>query len=463
MSARLRARLRAGANGEAGFTIVESVVAMVVLVLMSTSVLASVVATIRLADQVRSRTVATELATREIAAVRQVVEVDPTGAQALLTESGTLTNQTPLEGGSAGDPIVMGGTAYTVTHEVELVSTAGQSICSAGGTSASGVDQLVLQIAATVTWDTRGTFAPIRVVERVPLPSLPAQTGGADYAVVAVQVKDPTAAKGSAGVAGATVTLSGSTKYGSLPTTPITATTDSDGCAVLRVQGSTNSDRLLFTAQVTKDGYVSEAWATSVGAQLGVLDYYGAVNRIEVRYAPAATIRVHVTNADGTGAATDAEVAGMSLTLVCSTEGTAASDPGYTVEDLTSATVEVTPVWPCQYSAYVNPAGESGVPDVLSQIPVIGAATVDIWVRPGYGIVAAPQGEVAPSPEPSDESTEGAEDPAVQDPATEGPSEGEPTGDDSDPATGEQGEDGSTGENPADPAPAPSSVAGGAG
>jgi hypothetical protein len=61
--------------------------------------------------------------------------------------------------------------------------------------------------------------------------------------------------------------------------------------------------------------------------------------------------------------------------------------------------LEIPAVWPCTYSAYLG----DEVPATMTQVQVDGSVSdvVDIWVRPGYGIVSDPTGLVVPSPAPS--------------------------------------------------------------
>jgi type II secretory pathway pseudopilin PulG len=365
-----------------GFTIVEAVVAMVLLIVFATTVLAAVATTTRLAGQFRSRTVATELATSEIATTRVAVD------------AGDLSTDTLIDGDTQDTSTERAGTTYSVTRTIGLsTATEGQSLCTGTGTSLSGADRLMVRIEVSVTWSDRTTMAPVRLVEFVGLPD--GLTTGKNALVVA-HVVDPT--NGGAGVPGVAIELQSNLWYYSVKSG---RTTDSDGCVVVQVSGDWAKKSTSYTAVATKSGYVGQAWTDTAATLIGKLGL-GAnslVNRVEISYAPSATLRVHLTNEDGTAAATDEQAAGQNLTLICASSGTAASDPGK-VTTLTAAVTEFSAVWPCLYSAYV---GEE-LPATMTQVDVAGGATVDLWVRPGYGIVPEPRG-TTPEPTPTEEPT----------------------------------------------------------
>jgi type II secretory pathway pseudopilin PulG len=406
MISRVRARLRARAQGDDGFTIIEAVVAMVLLMILSTAVLATTLSTLRLADQVRSRTVATELAAREVATARGLIQDDAAAAEAMLLASAEdEINLTPLDDGSVGDDLSVGGRSFTVRRHVALSAVqGGDSVCASAVDT--GITQLVATIEVTVTWDDRGVFAPVVLRERVLLPQ-GLSTGEGGNALVAVLVQDPTRdAADSLGVSGATVAV----QNGSVT---IDGTTGDEGCALLLVPG-TYADEV-FTVSAEKSGYVNTAWESTVSADLGLLTYGGSINRVTLDYALAATVRVHVLTSDGTASASDAEADGEWLTLLSSTAGTAAA--GGWVTQLQGSTLEIPAVWPGQYSGYLGDT----VPAVLNQVTVARGATVDIWVRPEVGIVPGPSG--TPTPEVTEEPVEPEPSPSASAPVQEDGSE----------------------------------------
>jgi type II secretory pathway pseudopilin PulG len=360
---RVRVRLRASAGDDHGFTIVEATISMVLLMVLSTVVLGAVLATLRLADQVRSRTVATEIATGTIADARRIIDNDIATVASML-DQGDRVAPTDVE---------VDGRTFQVTRAVVLDPDPGGGSACARAT-ANAVPQLSARIRVTVSWGDRGVFAPVQITERAMLPqSLTAESSG--RALVAVRVQDPTVASGAEPVSGVDVALTSGT------VASFTGRTDAEGCVLILVTGSHAGEA--FTATGTKVGYVNEAWDGVAKASVGGLVYGGAINQVELRYARAATLLVHVTDADGTRAATDAEAAGEVLTLLASASGTAAS-AGW-IDTLTGATYTVR-VWPSRYSAYLG----TELPPGLDQVTVDGGAAVDIWVRPGVGVVPAP-------------------------------------------------------------------------
>ncbi|HEY0188700.1 MAG TPA: hypothetical protein VGC67_14510 [Cellulomonas sp.] len=434
MSGRLRERRRERAAGDEGFTIVEAVVSMVLLMVLSTVVLAAVVSNLRVADQVRSRTTATGLATREVAEARALLDAGSISVSELASATAT-TNPTPLDGGTVGEDLTVAGTDFTVQRTIELATgSQGQALCGTGGTGSTtlnGSDSLVVRIAVSVTWSNRMSYAPVEVVELVPLPeSLSLANGGV---LVVVQVVDPTS--GGAGVEGAKVELSVKRSNGNGFTLQA-GTTDANGCVVARM---TSVDGYTYTAVATKSGYVSQSWTTSASSTLGSLSYRAAVSWTTISYAQAGAVQVRLTNAEGTAAATDAEAAGLSLTLLCSSSGTAASGGGWTTT-LTAATLDVR-VWPCLYSAYVGDEVPASMTQVQVEPPVSENDVTTIWVRPGYGIVSGLTAPVVPDPDESGSAEESDDPDAEPDGATD-PETGTDagTGEDAEP-----GEDGGTG------------------
>jgi hypothetical protein len=290
------------------------------------------------------------------------------------------------------EDLQVGPTSFTVARTVSLASSAeGQSLCTSGATALTGTDDLMVRIEVSVTWSGRGSYSPVRLVELAGMPDgLSVGTG----ALVVVRVVDPT--HGGAGVVGATVELRSNNWYHSVAA----GTTDQDGCAIARVPSTSLAGSSTYTAVATKPGYVSQSWTATTASTIGKPGYgsHVLVNRVTLGYAPSATLRVHITTEDGTAAASDQEVSGSDLTVLCSSSGTAASAPGWTAT-LSGAVLEIPAVWPCTYSAYLG----DEVPATMTQVQVDGSVSdvVDIWVRPGYGIVSDPTGLVVPSPAPS--------------------------------------------------------------
>lgn len=200
---------------DAGTTIVEVVVAAVLL-----GMLVVVATTVAVAGQSasvanRSRVVAAGLAARELDFARQRLAESVDSVTALVAE-GSVRNAYPLDGSTGGgDPYVVDGMAYTVERTAVQRVPGSTSPCAGG----AFVERLVTEVTVSVTWEAMGTarpyvlrqvFAPHR--DEVPLEG---------KALVGVRVVDHVSAPAD-GVQAVVTGSSGAQ----------TVTTDASGCAV---------------------------------------------------------------------------------------------------------------------------------------------------------------------------------------------------------------------------------------
>ncbi len=224
-------------HDDAGFGLPEAVVAVVMLgVLVSgiVAVLMSILSTVRSNDQ---RVVAANLAQRQIEQVRDMLASD-------------------LPNGSTSVAQTVNGTTYTVSQTVAALSSSTSASICAGASSRIAYKS----VAVTVSWPDMRAVKPVRAdtLRVVGVGALP--TG-----MLAVQVNTATGAP----AAGVTVTVTGKP-----PTT-----TGTDGCAVF----DDLSTASMHTVTASRAGYVGPNGTTTV-SETGVAVQSGAVTRLTLDY-----------------------------------------------------------------------------------------------------------------------------------------------------------------------------------
>src|SRR5450759_4677017 len=152
-----RVGLARARRDESGVTLIEVVIAAVLLAVLASAVLTILLKTQSAAIGNRGRIAAANLAAREIEMVKGDFAQDPT-APVAIADAGVVTNPHPLDGGVAGQPLVLDGTAYTVVRSASWNATGtGQTACE-GGTL---VAQPTLGVTVSVTWPNMGTIKPV--------------------------------------------------------------------------------------------------------------------------------------------------------------------------------------------------------------------------------------------------------------------------------------------------------------
>lgn len=230
-SARRRAR-----DEDAGATLVELVVALVILATVVTLVAGVLISTLQLVKSNTQRTAATNLAAQQIEKVRAMLGPDiPVGQ----TNLGTVT---------------VGGTAYSLVQDAAYASQ------SATGNACNGPSASLpfKRVTVTVTWPNMGAVQPVRSdTLRVLGVGNDILSGTTGAAAVAVQGGD-----GGQPVASIAVTLKTSPGGG----TVATQVTGYDGCVVFANLPVGN-----YTASVNTLGHVSQDGAQDyTGAAFGV-------------------------------------------------------------------------------------------------------------------------------------------------------------------------------------------------
>lgn len=237
---------------EAGFSLLETVIAMVIAGILALAVAGVLVNAMRLSTANADRTVAANIAAGEIEALRAQRAID-------LTDGRSTKNATGAD-----------GTVYSVTTETALLqSSSDDSVCSASGNGRIAFKRL----RVIVDWANRGTTQPVQIDTTK---ALGVGAGGLDArrGVIAIAVKGGS----NQAVAGIPVNLNPS---------GLTVTTGADGCAVFPNLVTTSS----YTASMSVPGYVGTAATQTVTTNpIGV--FANQVTRLTVRYDRGGSIRL---------------------------------------------------------------------------------------------------------------------------------------------------------------------------
>lgn len=357
----LRGRRRASdraraAEADAGFSMVELVVAMMVLGVMTMVVVGLVLQTQAMSVSNRSRVAAANLAARELDIVREEFTRDK-NAPAGVADQGTVANPHQLTGQAQGQPLTVDGTAYTVRRSSawNLVGS-GSSPCEGGAL----VNYPTLRVEVEVTWAGMGSVAPV-VSEAVLAPKKDDKVAGT-HGYVAVKV---TNSKGQANP-GRSVVVSSATESK-------TGTTDASGCAVVQVNPAASGTP--YTVRLASAGYVDVSGVAEPVKSAGLVERGKLNNNTTFAYDTATTLRIRFVDAAGDLVA-DSAVAGQPYTLVASEY---AGSSGSTLLVADAATVELTGLWPTQYGAYFGTAPPAdGYATVTPGGP--GVPTIDVVV-----------------------------------------------------------------------------------
>jgi prepilin-type N-terminal cleavage/methylation domain-containing protein len=261
------------ATTDAGFTLIEVMVALVVFTLISTAVLGLMVNSLAVTRSDRARVTAANLAARELEITRTQFQSVAAGPKTIVT--GQVVNPNPLPGGTAGAPLVVDGGSYTVTRSAQWQSQGATAGPCDGG--ASG--QLAyLRVTVTVTWPRMNGVAPV-TSSTLLTPPLGTYSSGTGH--VKVKVTDGN----NVPLAGQTVTLSGSSGTSSQQTA-------ADGCAFFAFLSLGD-----YTATVSKPGHVDPSWNPSPSRQVTVTA--NTVQPVGFTYAPVATLSLTLAAASG--------------------------------------------------------------------------------------------------------------------------------------------------------------------
>lgn len=330
---------------EGGFTLIELVVAMVVLGAMAAAVVGILMNTQKAGVTNRARIAAANLAAREIDLVRQEFGATDAGPAAV-ADAGLVTNPHPLDGGTAGQPLVVDGMPYTVTRSAQWnITGTGASACEGG----SLVAYPTLGVTVSVTWPHMGSVQPV-VSTAALAPDKDTGIPTTD-SFIAAKVTDQDAAPLTGIPVRAT---SGST---------VTGFTDATGCAVIRVSPATTGTS--YTVSVGDASYVDISGTPSPSKSTGVLNRGSIYTGASFSVAQPGSVTVRLVRADGQPLS-NADVAGSKVTLVAS-EFSGAS--GATQRTVTGVMTTFPGMWPTTYGAYFGDAPPVGGYPVVDLAP----------------------------------------------------------------------------------------------
>lgn len=199
---------------EAGFTVIEVMVAMMVFAIMSIGIAYGIVNALTLSQNSRSRTTAVSLASQDIDGLRQTATATTAGIQQVTS--------LPANPGDALPTKTIGGVTYTISRDVNWVdSTGATNACG----SASGGYLAYKSVVETVSWKSRNqTYSTTMTSAIAPSSAVTSPGNGS----ITISVKTA-AGSGNAGV-GITVTPVAGGTGATLTVQP--DATNAQGCAV---------------------------------------------------------------------------------------------------------------------------------------------------------------------------------------------------------------------------------------
>lgn len=240
-------------EGDEGFTLVETLAAMIVFAILAVSVGGVILHTFNLTKSNTSRVAAANLATQRIEQTRALRALDVPDGMSVVTPK----------------PVV-NGVEYTVTQTANYVaSSSGSSLCS--GTTSSGTKLAYKLVTVLVTWPNMGSVQPVRQDTLLNL-GIGFNGVATDKGTGAVGVVD----EAGQPVAGVTVTLTPSS---------VQRLTGVDGCAVFTGLAPGTS----YTATAAAPGFVSPVGAPTATSGTFTVTASG-VTRVPVRYQRAGAL-----------------------------------------------------------------------------------------------------------------------------------------------------------------------------
>jgi len=327
-------------SADGGFSLIELVVAMVVLGAMSIAVIGVILNAQAQSVSNRSRIAAANLAAREIDIVREEFTRSMT-APATLAAAGTVVNPHPLPGQLPGSPLVIDGKPYTVTRSVAWNATGtGASACEGG----SLVNHPTLRVTVDVTWPNMGSTLPVTSSTNMAPPKAAGVLGATSFVAVAVTSSDGLPYPGRS----VRVFASGESRSGS---------TDAAGCAVVQVSPAAGPGTN-YNAQVSDANHVDLTGNPSPMVNIGLVPRGTLNSNAKLAYDKASTLVLKFV--DSTGAEVDAT--GEEVTV---SAGEASGASGSRILPVTGSTMTLDSLWPTQYTAFLG-----SVP------PAAGAATI---------------------------------------------------------------------------------------
>lgn len=342
----MRSPFRDSAVRDRGMGLVEVVVAVILLGILSTAVLAIVLQAQEKTVTNRSRVAASNLAARELDLVREQFGATEDGP---LDVAGAGVVVNPHSFGAPGSPLVVDGTSYTVRRSAAWnVSGAGSSACEGGAI----VQHPTLGVRVEVTWPGMGSAQPVvNTAQLAP----PKGTGlSTSTAFVAVKVTDSDGQPNPGRRVVVFASGGGESRAN---------VTDESGCAVVEVNPSGSGTD--YSVKVSDPGFVDLAGDAEPTRVVGRVQRGQLNSSVDIAYARAASIEVQLT---GPGVR-DADVAGSQVTLYKGGEYAGASPQ--TQHPLTSRRTVIGGLWPGDYAGFFGTV----VPPELEFVSVLPGET----------------------------------------------------------------------------------------
>jgi len=249
-----------------GFTLIEVMVALAILVVVATLAATTLLSVLRSTGNDRARVAAANLAAREIETVRSAFESPLQGPQSL--PLGQVINAAPLPGAAAGSPLVVDNRAYTVTRTTQWQTQDASTGPCDGGSSG----QLAyLRVGVKVTWADIGSTTPVTSATLLTPPLGTYNTGSG-------HIKAKVTDQNSAPAPGTTVTVANSS--GGAVGSQLTA---ADGCAFFAFLAPGT-----YTVTASRAGYVDLNWQATPSQSITVVANQAVPAPFD-NYAPAAT------------------------------------------------------------------------------------------------------------------------------------------------------------------------------
>lgn len=305
MLSRLMATVRRRSLDDGGFSLIEIVVSLTVLMVLAMAVGITLLDGLSVSKLSRERVAASNLAAREIEIVRNTFGSSETDALAVAA-LGAVDNANPLAGTG---PSVVDGTAYTVHRDVQWMATGnGVSACDGG----SLVSHPSLNVTVSVTWPGMRSTKPVRTSTLLTPPK--GLLGSSTIAFIAAKVQS------AAGLAASGVTVQATGPGGAF-----SHVTDASGCAVFQVGAA-------GTYNVFMD---MPGWVDQLGVQRSAKSQpvsAGQLARLSMTYDRAASMDIVVVTDGGYGLPTplpavnytkpNADASGARQVLASSASGT---------------------------------------------------------------------------------------------------------------------------------------------
>jgi prepilin-type N-terminal cleavage/methylation domain-containing protein len=207
-------RPRERGEGEAGFTMAEVMVAMMVFAIISVGVAAGIINSLVLTQDGKARTVALQLASERLDVERQQSDI-------FAVNGGQITTSTPKTVGNVG---------YTIVETANWADASGAvNPCGLSGPTTALANK---SVDVTVSWSSRSKFGKTAPVRMTALISPGSDSTDPNSAIIFIGVTDASGA-GSANVA-VNISVNTDNPAGATPLASQPAATTANGCSVAR-------------------------------------------------------------------------------------------------------------------------------------------------------------------------------------------------------------------------------------